>query len=300
MRPINVCLLSVLCFLAACSSQEAYESKASEAPAETEALLASADSTSFASDIADIRSASRKVIRTADFRCRVNDVFTAATALENVVKGVGGIVEESRMANNDSYSNSLYHTADSLKQVHAYTTTSYLTLRVPVASLDSVIKAIPELATFIEHRNLSQEDVTLKYLANSLKNDGGGRTTKAMDIAKKSEEVIAADEYLTQKHDNIVDRQVQNLALLDESNYATIKVEFFQPERINTQVAINPEYFAKPTFGLQFTLALSKGWNLLRELLIALLSIWPLIASGIAGWFAYKKYRRPALLKAKL
>jgi hypothetical protein len=300
MRPINVCLLSVLCFLAACGSQEAYPGNAADAPAETEALLASADSTSFASDISEIRSASRKVIRTADFRCRVKDVFTAATSLENVVKGVGGIVEESRMGNSDSYSSSIYHTADSLKEVHAYTTTSYLTLRVPVASLDSVIKAIPELATFIEHRNLSQEDVTLKYLANSLKNDVGSRTTKAMDVAKKSEEVIAADEYLTQKHDNIVDRQVQNLALLDDANYATIKVEFFQPERLNTQVVINPEYFAKPTFGLQLTLALSKGWNLLRELFITLLSIWPLIALGFAGWLAYKKYRRPAFLSTRV
>jgi hypothetical protein len=131
----NVCLLLLLTvLLAACGSQEGYQNES--APAATEEVLA--DSVSFSSDISDIRSASRKVIRTADFRCRVNDVFTASTSLENTVKSVGGIVEESRMNNENNFTQSIYHTADSLKEIHTYTTTAYLTLRVLVASLDSV------------------------------------------------------------------------------------------------------------------------------------------------------------------
>lgn len=295
----NVCLLlSLTVLLAACGSREAYEN--ASATAETKELLATADSTSFASDISDINAASRKVIRTADFRCRVTDVFTAATSLENTVKSVGGIIEESRMNNEKSYTQSMYHTADSLKQVHTYTTTSYLTLRVPVGSLDSVVNAIPELATFIEYRNLAQEDVTLKYLSNSLKNEPSGRTQKALDAAHKTEEVIAADDYLTQKHDNTVDRQISNLALLDKANYATIKVELFQPERIDTQVVINADYYAKPSFGVQFLLALNNGWQLLREILIAFLSIWPLLIGATVAWVLYRRYRkekRLALLK---
>lgn len=287
----NVCLLfSFTILLAACGSQESYES--ADAPAQTKELLATADSTSFASDIADINSASRKVIRTADFRCRVNDVFTASTSLENTVKSVGGIIEESRMNNENGYTQSLYHTPDSLKQVHTYTTTSHLTLRVPAASLDSVVKAIPELATFIEYRNLAQEDVTLKYLSNSLKNEPSGRTQKALDVAQKTEDVIAADDYLTQKHANTVDRQINNLAMLDKANYATIKVEFFQPERINTQVVINPDFYAKPSFGVQFLLALNNGWQLLRDIFIAFLSIWPLLILAIVGWVLYRNYRK--------
>lgn len=287
----NVCLLLPILLLAACGSQEGYSPEAN-APAETQELLASADSLSFNSDISDLRSASRKIIRTADFRCRVNDVFTAATSLENTVKAVGGIVEESRMNNENNYTSSHYHTADSLKQVHTYTTTSYLTLRVPVASLDSVVKTIPELSTFIEHRTLAQNDVTLKYLTNSLKNEPSGRTTKAMDVAKKSEEVIAADQYLTEKHDQTVDRRIANLELLDEANYATIKVEFFQPERINTQVVINPDYYSKPSYGTQLMLALNNGWQILRSIFIVLISIWPLLMAALGGLVLYRKYAR--------
>ena len=294
----NVCLLLLFTvLLAACGSQEGYQNEST--PAATEAVLATADSVSFSSDISDIQSASRKVIRTADFRCRVNDVFSASTSLENTVKSVGGIVEESRINNENNLTQSIYHTADSLKQVQTYTTTACLTLRVPVSSLDSVVKAIPELATFIDRRTLSQQDVTLKYLSNSLKNEPSGRTTKAMDVAKKSEEIIAADEYLTQKHENTVDRRIANLQLLDETNYATIKVEFFQPERINTQVVINPDYFSKPSYGIQFMLALNNGWQLLREIFLVLISIWPLLFGAAGIVIFYRKYNNKRLLLPK-
>jgi hypothetical protein len=113
-----------------------------------------------------------------------------------------------------------------------------------------------------------------------------------MDVAKKSEEVIAADEYLTQKHENTVDRRITNLELLDEANYATIKVEFFQPERINCQVVINADYFSKPSFGVQFMLALNNGWQLLREIFIGLLSIWPLLFGAAGIILFYRKFRK--------
>jgi hypothetical protein len=286
----NVCLLllSFAVLLAACDSQEGYTSES--APAETKELLATADSTSFASGISDINSSSRKIIRTADFRCQVKDVLTASTSLENTVKSVGGIIEESRMNNEKSYTQSSYYTADSLKQVQTYTTTAYLTLRVPVAALDSVVNAIPELTTFIEHRALAQEDVTLQYLSNSLKNEPAGRTQKALDAAKKSEDIIAADDYLTRKHESTVDRRIYNLQLLDQANYATLKVEFFQPERVNTQIVINPDYYARPSFRTQFVVAISNGWQMIRQLFIALLYVWPLLVLALIAWMLYKKY----------
>lgn len=289
----NVCLLllSFTVLLGACGSQEGY-STAESAPAETKELLATADSTSFASDISDINSSSRKIIRTADFRCQVKDVLTASTSLENTVKSVGGIIEESRMNNEKSYTQSSYYTADSLKQVQTYTTTAYLTLRVPVAALDSIVKVIPGLTTFIEHRSLAQEDVTLQYLSNSLKNEPTGRTQKALDAAKKSEDIIAADNYLTRKHESTVDRQINNLQLLDQANYATLKVEFFQPERVNTQIVINPDYYAKPSFGTQFVVAINNGWQMIRQLFIALLYVWPLLILATISWILYRKYRK--------
>lgn len=295
----NVCLFLPLSLLAACAAKENASTEAA-APVSAEQVLAAADSVSFSSDIADINSASRKVIRTADFRCRVNDVFTASTQLENLVKATGGIVQSSRMNNEGGYTQNVYYKEDSVKRVQAYTTTAYLTLRVPAAALDSVVKAIPQLSAFIEHRTLSQEDLTLKYLSNSLKNKVNTDDAKALALAKKSKDAIVANDYNEAKQERNINRSIENLQLLDNANYATIQVEFYQPEMVNTQVVINPEYFAKPSYTLRLGLALSKGWQFLRGLFIVLLGIWPMYIIAALAWVGYKRFRKLSLVKSRI
>jgi len=296
MHKKNLLLLMPLCLLAACSSQESPNKLAGHADrVSAEQVLASADSTSFSSDIADINSASRKVIRTADFRCRVNDVFTATTSLENIVKKAGGIVQESRMVNDNNTTESVYYKADSVKQVQSYTTTAYLTLRVPAASLDSVLNAIPALSVFVEQRSLAQQDVTLQYLSNALKNKTTSISSKPMALAKKSNEAIQADSYDNSRKEAGIDRGIENLAFLDKANYATITVAFSQPQRINTVVVVDPQYFSKPPYGLQFMQAMSRGWELLRSLLLVCMAIWPLWLVAIIALAMYRKFRKPAM-----
>jgi len=296
MQRKNAWLLMPLCLLAACAAKESPDvtsAKQLNAPS----VAAAADSVSFASDISDINSSSRKVIRTADFRCRVDDVFTATTALERVVKGNGGIVQESRMANENNTTQSVYYKPDSLKQVQGYTTTAHLTLRVPAASLDSVVNAISGLSAFVEQRNLSQDDVTLRYLANALKNTGPATSTKPMDLAKKSSEAIQAEGYDDNRRDEKIARRMENLQLLDDANYATITVAFYQPERINTMAVVNTASFTEPPYKVQLMLAVSRGWELLRGFLLVCITIWPLWLLAIAGIVLYKRYRMPAIVR---
>ena len=131
----------------------------------------------------------RKIIRTADFRCRVQNVFTAVTGLEALVKSAGGIVQDSRMMNNTGEVSSVNYKPDSLKSVQTYTTTAVLTLKVPSARIDSVIQHIPEMATFIESRTITQNDITTRYLGNQLKTSIGTKVytpEKGVQLAKKN------------------------------------------------------------------------------------------------------------------
>lgn len=296
----NVCLLFPLALLAACSAREGAAPHESAAPVSAEQVMAAADSVSFQSDIADINSGSRKVIRTADFRCRVTDVFTATSSLERMVKSVGGIVQESKMDNTSDYTQNVYHSADSIKQVHTYSTTARLSLRVPGAMLDSVINAIPQLSEFIVQRNVQQNDVTLQYLSNALKNKVTSNDEKAMNLASKSKDAIQSDEYSGNKQVQKIDRSIQNLKLLDDAHYANLQVEFFQPERVATQVVMNPEYYSKPSFGKRFLLALNNGWSIVREIFVVLVTIWPVIIIGVVlGIVLRKQLKRRRLFPTR-
>ncbi|HYD21911.1 MAG TPA: DUF4349 domain-containing protein [Flavipsychrobacter sp.] len=297
MHTKSVCLFLPLCLLAACGTPDAHYGESAEPAPAAEAVLATADSVAFGNSIFSLTSPSRKMIRTADLHCRVDDVFAASTQLESLVKASGGIVEESKMTNQSTGSRNIYHTADSIKKVEVYTSTAHLVLRVPVAALDTVLKTIPAISTFVESRTLAQEDVTLRYLNNSLKNEVRTDTRDPMALAKKSGEAIEAAEYLAGTNERSIDRRIENLQLLDEVNYTTITVDLHQPERVNTAVVINADRLTEIAYGIQLMLAFSKGWQAIKGLFVVMITLWPLWIVAVTALLAYRRFRRPAMAR---
>ncbi len=249
-----------------------------------------------------LNSPGRKVIRTADFRCKVKNVFTATTNLEHIVKGVGGIVQDSRIENVTSDTHSSYYTEDSLRQTQTYTTTATLTLRVPVQYLDSVLDAIPGMTSFIEARTVKQNDVTYRYMANELKNRVGSdskATPRAMELAKKSEEPIVVQAYKDDREEKRIDRRLENLQLVDDVTYATVTVALAQPEQVYSQVVIDPSYYNNIPFALKCRQALFSGWSFFKGFFISLINIWPLIILGTIVWIVVRriKFGRYAIVR---
>ncbi|RBL89578.1 DUF4349 domain-containing protein [Chitinophaga flava] len=276
--------------LAACSQSNPHDSSTRAADDETSKYVATADSTGFSNDIASLTSPSRKRVRTADVRCRVGDVFTASTRMERTVAGLQGVVVESTMKNKYNGQYELPYTADSLKRMQLYTPTANLTLRVPVAHLDSVVSTLTSMAAFIDYRVLTDKDYTLSYLSNSLKNDRTGQSTGKTVPGKKSTALDVA-KYEDQKAETNVDRSIANLQILDDVAYATFTVELFQSEVANVETVINPRRISRAAFGTELLNAVREGASLLRDLLLFFVQIWPLLILAVLGWFGYKRYR---------
>ncbi|WP_291910448.1 DUF4349 domain-containing protein [Chitinophaga sp. CB10] len=278
--------------LAACSSA-GYEKNAPSG-AETvsaEAVTAAADSTSFAADIASLNSASRKRVRTADVSCRVPDVFKASQALERTAKSLDGIVVESKQTNEVSQEKYLPYSSDSLRHVRMYHTVANLTLRVPAAAMDSVVQVLTQQATYIDYRTLKDQDKTLDYLGNSLRNKTVQHTAKA----DRNTSSVDAASYNQQNADNTIDRQLSNLAILDEANYATITVAMVQPARADVVVEVNPEAITRAGFGTEMKTAVITGTDILRNILLFFVSIWPFILLAVAGWILVKRFRKTSV-----
>jgi len=249
-----------------------------------------------------LNSPERKVIRTADFRCKVTNVFTATTDLEHMVKGVGGIVQDSHIENVTSDTHSSYYTEDSLRQTQTYTTTATLTLRVPVQYLDSILDAIPGMTRFVDARTVKQNDVTYRYMANELKNRVGNdnkATNRAMELAKKSNEPIVVQAYQDDREEKRIDRRLENLQLVDDVTYATVTIALSQPEQVYSQVVIDPSYYNDIPFSLKCRQALLSGWSFFKEFFIGLINIWPLIILGSIVWLVLRrvKFGRYAIVR---
>jgi hypothetical protein len=303
--------LGILVFAASCHNagdRNAYRtSDLSEAPTADSAMVsAPAPSNMSGEKLIPLNDESRKIIKTADLRCRVTDVLSATTHVELLAQSTGGQISDSRLENNAEEVRSLPYKPDSLRQVESYTTTAHLTLRIPVSRLDTVLSDIAANAAFINNRSLHLDDVTLRYLSNKLKNEAmatNGADQHALTLARRSKDAVFSGEYTDERNETRIDRRIENMQLTDQVTYATLTLDLYQPQRISATIIPNIEYLMKPTLAQQIGIALNNGWLLLRAIFIGLLQIWPLLLLLIAGLIFYRARRakrgvREAIVRA--
>ncbi len=254
--------------------------------------VATADSTKFANDMTALNSPSRKRVRTADVRCRVTNVFEATTALERVVNAMQGMVVTSTLENSFGQRQDVPYAGDSLKRIQLYTPTASLTLRVPTAGLDSVVRTLTAMASFVDSRTLKEEDKTFDYLSNALRNN---RSSVAVtDTPEKDSATLAVARYQDAQTGKVIDRQMANLAILDDVNYATFTVQLLQPQVADVQVVVNPERVIRAGFGTELATAMRSGMDICRNIVLFLLQLWPFILALAAGWWGYRKMTKTA------
>lgn len=277
-------LLPLAC-LAACSNGANHEKRYSSP-------TALADTT----EVMPLDAPERKIIRSADFNCKVANVLTTVNGLEQIVHSAGGIIEESKMENTTDAAGKVYYKPDSLKQYHTYTTTATLTLRIPVAKLDSVVHSIPAMVMFIDSRTLRQSDVTADYTGNQLREGTGTKiytAAKAVKLAKKAEDLVAVQQYEDENAARMIDNKVAHMQLLDQVSYSTLTIALYQAPQVYVQVVANPDYVTAIPFTLRLSQSLHNGWDILQDISIELLSIWPLwlIVTGIIVWYKKRRHR---------
>ena len=220
----------------------------------------------------------QKIIRTADFNCKVQNVFNVVTQLEQTVLSMGGAIEESNISNTNSEITSLPYKTDSLRQIQTYTTTAQLTLRVPVQSLDKMINTIPGLVSFIDSRTIRQTNATFQYLLNDLKNNAAEkRLAQNINPGKNPNNTLQIRQYTDNREEQNINRKIENLKIIDNVTYATLTIALSQPEQVYAQIVTDTRHITRIPFTTQLTKALSTGWEVLIEFAIGLITAWPLL-----------------------
>jgi hypothetical protein len=261
----------------------------------TEEYVATADSTSLAHDITDINSPSRKIAKTVDLRCRVKNILNTVSAIEEQTRDFGGLVALSELQSQTVERKTLHYKADSLKEVSIYNATAHLQLRVPAFLLDTMLATLPAMVNFIEYRNIRQDDRTLAYLRNAMKNElytakaASPKPAEAKEKPLKRTAVLKAD---SAKAEQIVDRRIDNLQLLDDVNYTTVNIDLSEESQVYTTVIPNTTYAASEPFHTQVVYSLGKGLDILKGITVMIITLWPILLIGTVIWMVYKSKQR--------
>lgn len=222
-----------------------------------------------------------KLIRTADMRFQVKDLELSSAAIEKKVTEHGAYVSNANMSSSNAEA------------------TNTITIRVPNKDFEVLLKDIAQESIYMERKNVSTQDVTEEYvdIAARLKTKKEVEA-RYVDIlrnkAKTVEEVLKAEEQIRILREEIEAREGRLNYLQNQVSYSTITVQVFQQIEYHE----NPQELTE-SFGSKASSGFGQGWTVIQNIVIGIITIWPLILIGLVTWYLVsRQLRRNKKIKA--
>lgn len=241
----------------------------------------------------------KKVIKTANLRCKVKNVQDATNEIEDVVEKYDGYVTNAELETRTFQTNDIELSEDSVLHNKTYEITNRITIRVPSQYFEKVLREIQPIMAYIDYKNISGNDVSTSLLANELSKKRfakfENRYQKQIDgKGKKLKEITLSEEKLLELQTQADMNKVHTLSLKDQINYSTLTVELYQPVASSSEVLANTDksLSPQPNFSSRMGDSLKIGWFFFEELLIFLTKCWFLILIAVGGYWVYRKSQK--------
>lgn len=228
----------------------------------------------------------RKFVRTSALTFKVDNVQTATTAIQKIVREAAGFIVYSKMNSQINQRAVTELSRDSALESVQYTVQNLLTIRVPTTQFDTVLSKILPLANFLDDQTIELDDVSFQVLSNNM------TIRRAVSGSKKKQkESNLSNAYQQEEADRA---KVDNLSLNDRMKYSDIRLSFSQRSLVKQTVIPNENHAMEyhPGFGNQLRAAFIDGWLLVEWLFLTIIKSWSMILVGLTIWFLYRKYKQ--------
>ncbi|MCB2410330.1 DUF4349 domain-containing protein [Hymenobacter lucidus] len=282
-------LLPVLLVLAACSthsdSEQAVEDKmlrtnelmeapplaGAGAPITDHMLSQAAPDADETAPVSAAPAPTRKLIYHARVRVRVEDLAQANARMDTLVRAYGAYVSESSEKREDG------------EWAHS------MEIRVLPTRFQALLNNLSGLGT-LESKLLGTDDVTSEHADVAARL----RTKRALEQryiallgqAKKVSEILEIEEKLGDVRGEIESVESRLKTLNDQVAYSTITLSYFQVIPLTAPDA------PVLSFGSRLVQAFYDGWSLFTDLLLGLVSAWPLLLVAAASFWGIRTWWR--------
>lgn len=176
-----------------------------------------------------------------------------------------------------------------------YLTSYKLKIRIPTSSFDNFLLAMENGEDKITDKNISAEDVSITYhdYESRLKSKRAylERYQEMVASAKNVKDLLEIQEQIRQLQEEIDSKEALLRNLTNEINYSTLTVDLFEYQA-NLSMGSN-SFFAKVKTSLEF------GWNLIQNIALGIIGIWPVwIVVGLVVVIIRKFRRKRRMRKA--
>lgn len=272
MRKFSIPFCLAVCFLWACGGQRPGEQgNSSPTPKNseqgTEAAYAASDQPAEEKTDEDIWSSAaargnpadtfHKFIRTASIKMRVKDVAASTLRLEDLAVEAGGFVVHSDLRSDELEIKKVREHPDSVTHITSFRIVAQITFRVPVESLDSVLRVIGRESVFMNSRIVHAEEVQFQYMA-----------------AQTRVEATAKSDQMTYSM-----AALERMRIEDQMKFSTIQVEIYQHEEELVETFAAPVTVDSYESHFDYALeeAFDDGWRILRFFLLLAVRFWGLL-----------------------
>lgn len=242
---------------------------------------------------------SKKFIRTADIKFRVKNVYDATIGIENITSQFEGYVSYTKLNSNVNYTTLTPISTDSSLETVWYTVANTIIIRVPNTELDTTIRSISKYIDFLDHRTIEAKNVTISMLANKMaqkrQQEHSKRLGKAIDNkGSELEDITNAEQSRLNSQERKDYAKISDLELQDKIEMSTINLNIYQRKTVKRTLLKNYENTEayEPGFFKQLGEAVCSGWEVLKDIVIGLFSIWPIIAIIVTFLLLYLRFLR--------
>ncbi len=235
--------------------------------------------------------AQRMMIRKAEMNFKVKELQKTSQKITAMTAYYGGEIWNSHLRTEIQNSVTRKISADSLREVITHRQTNNMQIRVPSKNLDSLLTALEELSLLLHYKSVTSENVSLEYLSNELKAKNMARTQSRLEGAMQKKKA-GLEEYTNVEYsgidmqNNVIDKQIQNMSLMDKVQYSTVNVSIYQDKEVYTNVIanLNADRF-DPGFFASSGMAIQEGWEYMLSVLVFFIRLWPLYLLGLGVFF---------------
>jgi hypothetical protein len=237
-------------------------------------------------------------MRSADLRFRVKDVVKGTDQIENIVGNQGGYVSFTDLKTTTEEVNSHTVSKDSVLEVTRYNVTNHMSLRVPNVRLDTTLKQIASIVTFLDHRLIRADDVSLQKAAAAIQiarsNRQQERIAGALDKkGRKLRDMETSEEVLESKESLEDESRIAMLGLDEKVAFSTIEIDMYQSPVIEKVLKAGPVSIDEfePGFLEKMKESLSFGWDVVLAFVLFLSRLWAFALLAVGLYFILRKYK---------
>jgi hypothetical protein len=219
----------------------------------------------------------KKIIKTADIRLELKNYDRFNAGIHQLVKKYNGYIATENQENTD------------------YQVQTTMTIKVPVEKFEEIVNGFAGEGVKVIEKNITSEDVTGQAIDTKsrmeAKKQVRARYIELLKDAKKMSDVLQVQSEINSIQEDI-EAANGKLQYLDHSaSYSTIEITYYQ--------FINGGDKVDNSFIKEIKDAFMHGFEVIGNILILFLSVWPLLIIILIAIWSIKRYRNKRIVVMK-